>query len=124
MARENKRAVRSTCGLVVSVGVATNKLCAKVGSDLRKPDGLVIVPAGGEAAFLAPLPLERLWGVGPKTPEGLAGGDLRTIGQLARFDRTALETRLRHHGTAIWERANGVDDAPGASEHVPQSVGP
>jgi len=123
MAREIKRAVRSTCGLVVSVGVATNKLCAKVGSDLRKPDGLVIVPAGGEAAFLAPLPLERLWGVGPKTREVLAGWDLRTIGQLARFDRTALETRLGDHGSAIWERANGIDDAPVASEHVPKSVG-
>ena len=123
MAREIKRSVRSGAGLVVSVGVATNKLCAKIGSDLRKPDGLVIVPAGGEAAFLAPLPLERLWGVGPKTREVLAGWDLRTIGQLAAFDRAALETRLGEHGTAIWERANGIDDAPVASEHVPKSVG-
>ena len=87
MATQIKRAVRERCGLVVSVGVATNKLCAKVGSDLRKPDGLVIVPAGGEAAFLAPLTLERLWGVGPRTREVLAGWDLRTIGQLAAFDR-------------------------------------
>src|SRR5205814_5299445 len=73
MATQIKRAVRERCGLVVSVGVATNKLCAKIGSDLRKPDGLVIVPAGGEAAFLAPLTLERLWGVGPRTREVLAG---------------------------------------------------
>src|SRR3989454_4590217 len=79
MAREIKRAVRSTCGLVVSVGVATNKLCAKVGSDLRKPDGLVIVPAGGEAAFLPPLPPHRLLGGGPKTRQGLAGRGRRTI---------------------------------------------
>ena len=64
IAKEIKRAVREGCGLVVSVGVATNKLCAKVGSDLRKPDGLVIVPEGGEAAFLAPLPMERLWASG------------------------------------------------------------
>ena len=123
MAKEIKRAVRTGCGLVVSVGVATNKLCAKVGSDLRKPDGLVIVPAGGEAAFLAPLPLERLWGVGPKTREVLAAWDLRTVGQLAAFDRTALETRLGEHGIAIWQRANGIDDAPVASEHIPKSVG-
>ena len=123
MAREIKHAVREGCGLVVSVGVATNKLCAKIGSDLRKPDGLVVVPAGGEAAFLAPLPLERLWGVGPKTREVLAGWDLRTIGQLAAFDRAALETRLGEHGGAIWERANGIDDAPVAAEHVPKSVG-
>src|SRR3989454_4228624 len=123
MAREIKRSVRSGAGLVVSVGVATNKLCAKIGSDLRKPDGLVIVPAGGEAAFLAPLPLERLWGVGPKTREVLAGWDLRTIGQLAAFDRAALETRLGEHGTAVLERPNGIDDAPGASEHLPKSGG-
>ena len=123
MAREIKRAVRARCGLVVSVGVATNKLCAKVGSDLRKPDGLVVVPAGGEAVFLAPLPLERLWGVGPKTREVLAGWDLRTIGQLAAFDRTALETRLGEHGTDIWQRANGIDDAPVVAEHIPKSVG-
>jgi len=123
MAIQIKRAVRERCGLVVSVGVATNKLCAKVGSDLRKPDGLVIVPAGGEAAFLAPLPLERLWGVGPRTREVLAGWDLRTIGQLAAFDRSVLETRLGEHGTDIWERANGIDEGEVQGEHVPKSVG-
>jgi DNA polymerase-4 len=110
IAKEIKRAVREGCGLVVSVGVATNKLCAKVGSDLRKPDGLVIVPEGGEAAFLAPLPMERLWGVGPQTREVLSGWGLRTIGQLAAFDRAVLETRLGEHGTDIWQRANGIDD--------------
>src|SRR5438876_3329098 len=123
MATQIKRAVRERCGLVVSVGVATNKLCAKVGSDLRKPDGLVIVPAGGEAAFLAPLPLERLWGVGPRTREVLAGWDLRTIGQLAAFDRSVLETRLGEHGTDIWARANGIDAGDVQSEHTPKSVG-
>jgi DNA polymerase-4 len=118
-----KGAVRERCGLVVSVGVAANKLCAKVASDLRKPDGLVVVPVGGEAAFLAPLPLERLWGVGPRTREVLSGWDLRTIGQLAAFDRSVLETRLGEHGTDIWERANGVDDGEVTSEHIPKSVG-
>ncbi|TMC68400.1 MAG: DNA polymerase IV [Chloroflexi bacterium] len=123
MAKEIKRAVRERCGLVVSVGVATNKLCAKIGSDLRKPDGLVIVPAGGEAAFLAPLPLERLWGVGPRTREVLEGWGLRTIGELAAFDRTALETRLGEHGTDIWERASGIDEGEVTSDHIPKSVG-
>jgi DNA polymerase-4 len=123
MGRQIKRSVRERCGLVVSVGVATNKLCAKVGSDLRKPDGFVVVPAGGEAAFLAPLPLERLWGVGPKTREVLAGWDLRTIGQLAAFDRSALETRLGEHGSDIWERANGIDEGEVGTGHVPKSVG-
>ena len=64
IARALKDRVLDEAGLVVSVGVATNKLCAKVASDLRKPDALVVVPPGGEAAFLAPLPVTRLWGVG------------------------------------------------------------
>ncbi|HSO02779.1 MAG TPA: DNA polymerase IV, partial [Gaiellaceae bacterium] len=65
IARHIKQRVLDETGLVVSVGVATNKLCAKVASDLRKPDALVVVPPGEEAAFLAPLPIRRLWGVGP-----------------------------------------------------------
>src|SRR2546428_2140367 len=73
IARDLKRAVRDRCGLVLSVGVATNKLCAKIASDLRKPDGLVVVPAGDEAAFLGPLPPPRPWGGGPKTPDLLGG---------------------------------------------------
>src|SRR5437868_12322256 len=124
MAKEIKRAVRERCGLVVSVGVATNKLCAKIGSDLRKPDGLVVVPPGTEAAFLAPLPLDRLWGVGPKTREVLGLWGLRTVGELAVFDRKTLETRLGEHGIDIWERANGIDDgAVIASGAPPKSVG-
>ena len=74
-------------GLVVSVGVATNKLCAKVASDLRKPDALVVVAPGEEAAFLAPLPIRRLWGVGPKAQKALGDYGVITIGQLAAMDR-------------------------------------
>src|SRR5207247_7371253 len=110
-------------GLVLSVGVATNKLCAKVASDLRKPDGLVVVPAGGEAAFLAPLALERLWGVGPKTRELLTGWGLRTIGELAAFDRATLDARLGEHGTALWERAHGIDDDRVVPHAAPKCAG-
>jgi DNA polymerase-4 len=124
IAREIKADVRAKCGLVISVGVASNKLCAKIGSDLRKPDGLVVVPPGLEAAFLAPLPLERLWGVGPKTREVLAGWGLRTIGDLARLDRDALRTRLGEHGVDIWDRAHGIDDADVIGDGPPpKSVG-
>ena len=123
IANELKRAVRERCGLVLSVGLATNKLCAKVASDLRKPDGLVVVPAGEERTFLAPLPLERLWGVGPKTRALLEGWGLRTIGDLAAFDRSTLDARLGEHGTAIHERSHGVDDSPVVPEMAPKSVG-
>jgi len=123
IARDLKSDVRSKCGLVLSVGVAANKLCAKIGSDLRKPDGLVIVPAGTEAAFLAPLELQRLWGVGPKTRDLLEGWGLRTIGDLAHADIAMLDQRLGEHGRSIWERANGIDPGTVEPEMTPKSVG-
>ena len=105
-----KRDVREKVGLVLSVGLASNKLCAKVASDLRKPDGFVIVPRGEEAAFLAPLSLKRLWGVGPKTQQVLEDLGMRTIGDLARADPALLEARLGEHGATILQRARGDDD--------------
>lgn len=108
--RDLKREVLEKVGLVLSVGLASNKLCAKVASDLRKPDGFVIVPAGGEAAFLAPLPLQRLWGVGPKTQAVLWDLGMRTIGDLATADPALLEARLGEHGATIQQRAQGNDE--------------
>ena len=105
-----KRDVREKVGLVLSVGLAANKLCAKVASDLRKPDGFVVVPRGQEQAFLAPLPLKRLWGVGPKTQRVLEDLGMRTIGDLAQADPALLEARLGEHGTTIQQRARGNDD--------------
>ncbi|MBI2324910.1 MAG: DNA polymerase IV [Chloroflexi bacterium] len=123
IARDLKRLCRERLGLVLSVGVASNKLCAKIGSDLRKPDGLVAVEPGTEAAFLAPLPLSRLWGVGPKTREVLEGWGLRTIGELAAFDATALEARFGLHGTAIAERARGIDEGLVEPMEAAKSIG-
>jgi DNA polymerase-4 len=123
IARELKRAVRDQLGLVLSVGIATNKLCAKIGSDLRKPDGLVIVPPGTETAFLAPLPLGRLWGVGPKTRAVLEGLGMRTIGDLAAAGLELLEARFGEHGRSIWERARGIDESTVEPEVEAKSVG-
>ena len=123
IAKQLKVDVRTKLGLVLSVGVASNKLCAKIGSDLRKPDGLVIVPRGEEASFLAPLELARLWGVGPKTRELLEGWGLRTIGDLARADVRTLEARLGEHGRSIWDRAHGVDEEPVVPDMAPKSIG-
>jgi DNA polymerase-4 len=79
--RRIKERVLGEVGLVVSVGVASNKLVAKVASDLRKPDALVVVAPGDEAAFLAPLPIRRLWGVGPQSQAALGEYGVTTIGQ-------------------------------------------
>ena len=117
-----KRRVRTELGLVLSVGVATNKLCAKIASDLGKPDGFVRVEPGGEAAFVAPLPLRRLWGVGERTQAELESMGLRTIGDLARAD-PALFARFRLLGSALHERACGIDDDPVEPDLRPKSVG-
>ncbi len=89
-----KRITEATAGLTASVGIAACKFVAKVASDLGKPDGLTRCPAGLEAAFLAPLGVERLWGVGPKTAEHLRDAGLHTIGDLQRAPRSTLERVL------------------------------
>jgi DNA polymerase-4 len=112
IARRIKAEVVSATGLTVSVGVATNKLIAKVGSDLRKPDGLVVVQPGAEAAFLAPLEIRRLWGIGPKTAERLHGLGIRTIGELAALPVETLTRALGDYGATLHDRALGIDKDP------------
>ena len=82
--------VRAESGLAVSVGVASTKHLAKIASQVAKPDGLVVVPSGSEQAFLDPLPVDLIWGVGPVTRGRLAGAGIRTIGELAVTDGPAL----------------------------------
>ena len=110
VARRLKEEIRDETGLTASVGVATSKLVAKVASDLRKPDGLVLVPEGEEAAVLAPLPVRRLWGVGPKMEEALARLGVVTIGDLATMDPERLDRRLGTHGHDLQRLARGIDE--------------
>jgi DNA polymerase-4 len=109
IARKLKAAIRDETRLTASVGVAASKLVAKVASDMRKPDGLVVVPPGGEAAFLAPLPVRRLWGIGPKMEEALAKLGIVTIGDLAALEPGRLERRLGTHGHDLQALARGED---------------
>ena len=112
IARRLKQEIRRETSLTASVGVATSKLVAKVASDLRKPDGLVVVPAGTEAAFLAPLPVRRLWGVGPKLEEQLAKLGVCTIGELAALPPARLAHRFGSHGQDLLALAKGLDERP------------
>jgi DNA polymerase-4 len=123
LAREIKRRVKAETGLTVSIGVATNKTVAKIASDMGKPDGLVVVPAGGEAAFLAPLPVRVLWGVGPRAEAELAKIGVRTIGELATADEGALTARFGVRGDWFSRMARGLDDRPVETEHERKSVG-
>jgi DNA polymerase-4 len=109
IARRIKEEVYAEVQLTVSAGVATNKLVAKVASDLRKPDGLVVVEPGQEAAFLAPLEIRRLWGIGPKTAELLRGLGIATIGELAALPAETLTRVLGEHGGTLHDRALGID---------------
>jgi DNA polymerase-4 len=115
IARRLKESIRRERQLTASVGVASSKLVAKIASDMDKPDGLVVVPPGNEAAFLAPLPVRRLWGVGEKMEEQLARLGVVTIGDLAALDASRLERRLGTHGHDLQSLARGRDDRPVAA---------
>jgi DNA polymerase-4 len=121
--RTIKQRVLDEVGLVVSVGVATNKLCAKVASDLRKPDALVVVAPGEEAEFLAPLPIRRLWGVGPQAQAALADYGVVTIGQLAATPPGTLHRRFGRFGDDLSARARGIDRGRVQVTHGAKSVG-
>jgi DNA polymerase-4 len=118
-----KRAVREHVGLSVSVGVATSKSVAKIASDLNKPDGLVVVPPGEERRFLAPLPAERLWGVGPKVAARLHRAGIRTIGDIAAADPRWLAHIFGRWGELLHALARGVDDRPVSTSREVKSVG-
>ena len=90
--------VREQVGLPITVGVASTKFLAKVASGVGKPDGLLVVRPGQELAFLHPLPVERLWGVGPVTAAKLRERQLRTVGDVARVGEAALVAMLGAHG--------------------------
>jgi DNA polymerase IV len=121
--RTLKARIRSELGLVASIGLAPNKFLAKVGSDLGKPDGFVVVAPGKEREFLDPLSISRLWGVGPKTEARLRQMGFQTIGQIARSRVEELEGILGQGGHDIWELANGEDDRPVEPEQEAKSIG-
>jgi DNA polymerase-4 len=105
-----RTAVRAGTSLTCSLGVAPCKVVAKVASDARKPGGLVVVPSGREAAFLAPLAVRRLPGVGPKAEERLRAAEIETIGDLAALTDDDLRRLLPGSvGTMLRDRARGID---------------
>jgi DNA polymerase-4 len=110
--RTIRAAILAEVELTASVGVASTKLVAKIASDLRKPDALVVVEAGSEAAFLARLPIQRLWGVGDRTAAALAELGVTTMGQLAELPVDLLVRRFGRHGATLADRARGLDDDP------------
>ncbi len=108
--------------LPTSWGVATNKLVAKIATEVGKPKGLVVVPPGKEASFLAPLPVSMMWGVGPKTSRRFADLGIRTIGDLAALSETRLKQVFGERGMDLASRAKGLDERPVHELHGRRSV--
>jgi DNA polymerase-4 len=102
--------VRREVGLTISAGVASGKMVAKIASDSCKPDGLAVVEPGTEAAFLAPLPVSRLWGIGPKTQTRLEAAGIRTIGDVAALDDARTFELFGRWGREARALARGIDD--------------
>jgi DNA polymerase-4 len=124
IARAIKASVRGECGLAVSAGIAEVKLAAKIATDLGKPDGLVEVPDGGVAAFLAPLPAARLWGVGQVTEEALRRIGVATIGDLARTPDVALAAAVgANHARDLKALARGEDPREVVPDEEARSIG-
>jgi len=112
LAKEIRRRVRDERGLTVSVGVGPNCLVAKIASDACKPDGLRVVPPQRVQAFLDPLPVRRLHGVGPATERALAAMGVATVAELRAKPLEALRSRFRSHGRTLWDFARGIDERP------------
>jgi DNA polymerase-4 len=123
IARRLRARIADEVGLPASAGIAGVKLVAKIASDMAKPNGQLEVPPDGGAAFLAPLPVSRLWGVGPKSARALALMGIETVGDIARSDPEELARRLGPSGRALWEQANAIDPRPVVPDRDAKSIG-
>jgi len=120
--RDLKQRIGEQTGLTASVGMAHNKLLAKLASDYDKPDGLVYVAPDEVERFLDPLPVRRLWGVGPRTAERLHDAGLYTIGQLRRSSADVLIELFGSSGEDLARRACGIDQRPVRAERTRRSI--
>lgn len=130
IARRLQARIRDELGLPSSLGVATNKLVAKIATNVGKaaapegvtPNAIRVVPPGAEAAFLAPLPIRMLWGVGPKTAARLIELGIHTIGDIARAPTELFEREFGKHGRDLAQRARGIDNSPVTTAHEAKSI--
>ena len=122
-ARRIRAEIRATCDLTASVGVARNKFLAKIASDLDKPDGLTVVPPDRVEEFLAPLEVERMWGIGPKGAEVMHRHGVRTFADLARAPDSTLRRAFGMGAETLRLLARGVDARSVVTARAPKSVG-
>ena len=118
-----KQRIQQELNLTASVGVASNKFLAKLASDLQKPDGFVVVQPNRITAFLDPLSVERIWGVGKKTAEQLHKLNIKTVRDLRRLELGYLTQLFGVLGSQLYQLAQGIDDRPVESDRVTKSIG-
>jgi nucleotidyltransferase/DNA polymerase involved in DNA repair len=121
-ARKIKQEIRDREALTASVGIAPNKFLAKVASDLRKPDGLVLVRPEEVLSFLDPLPISRLWGVGPRTEQRLHALGIRQVADLRATGQRELYRHFGSLGHHLWRLASGLDDRPVVTAREARSI--
>ncbi|HEV3259993.1 MAG TPA: DNA polymerase IV [Gemmataceae bacterium] len=122
IARRIKDRIKAEIGLVASVGVAPNKFLAKLASDHGKPDGFVVLPPEQVGAFLAPLPVGRLWGVGVKGEKRMHALGIHTVGQLATLPEQVLIDHFGEIGRHVWQLAHGQDDRAVVPDREAKSI--
>jgi DNA polymerase-4 len=120
---EIKRRIKEETGLTCSIGIAGNKLLAKIASDMQKPDGLTVITDGDIEKKIWPLAVRKLWGVGPKTEAHLKEMGINTIGDLAAVSVERLVgTFGRSYGVFLYESARGIDESPLVTHWEPKST--
>lgn len=130
IARDLQAVIRDDLQLPCSIGIAANKLVAKIATEVGKksakgegpPNAVTVVPSGKEAEFLSPLPADMLWGVGPKTAARLAELGIHTIGDIARWPEEGLIRLFGENGRDLARRARGQDDRPIVTERETKSI--
>ena len=120
--RRIKNEIKQELALVASVGVASSKFIAKIASDIEKPDGFVVVAPGSEQAFLDPLPVSRLWGVGKVSNAKLNNLGINTIAQARAMSQDSLPNLFGKWGVHLWKLANAIDYRPVVADHEAKSI--
>jgi DNA polymerase-4 len=122
VAMQIKNRVKDELKLTASIGIAPSRLVAKIASDERKPDGMYTVPPGDEAAYLGPMPVRKLPGIGPKSAEKLGRLGIHTLGQLAEFPEGPLRREMGNQSARLIERAKGIDHSELVSDTKSKSI--
>ena len=123
IAKRIRAAIRAEVSLTASVGVAANKFLAKLASDLNKPDGLTVIDSADVHRVLDPLPIGRIWGIGPKTAARIEGLAIKTIGQLRALSPETLRLRIGDEAEHYQRLANGLDDREVTCDRDAKSIG-